>query len=114
VDGEMENISRQKLSVPLGAITGSRIFSGWGPDINFRAAAEAAASVRVEDSFLSAGINQTLHSVYLHISVDLQVIAPLSRDSITVDSTVLLAEAVIVGYTPDTYVVLENSPSEGK
>ena len=60
----------------------------------------------MEDSFLSAGVNQTLHSIYLHVETDIRIIVPFSNQTVKAKTDLLLAEGIIVGYTPDTYLSL--------
>lgn len=102
----LEASSRQQLTLPLGAVTGSRLFSSFGPELRFRFRAQGTPSVSVEDDFSSAGINQVRHRIYLRVDSDIRVMVPLARRGETVSATVLLAEGIIVGYTPDTYVNL--------
>lgn len=102
----LESGSRQQLSLPLGAMTGSRLFSSLGPELHFRFRAQGTPSVSIEDDFSSAGINQVRHRIYLRVDSDIRVMVPFARSGDTVSATVLLAEGIIVGYTPDTYVEL--------
>ena len=102
----LERLSKQKIGLPMGAASGSVLLSGLGPDINFRLRVLGTPSVRVEDEFTDAGINQVRHRIWLELSADVRVLAPFSRSTSTVTATVLLAESVIVGYTPETYVEL--------
>lgn len=102
----LEQLSHQSLSLPLGAVTGSALLSGLGPDVSFRLRMLGTPRVKVEDEFSEAGINQVRHRIWLELSAEVRVLAPFSRDTTTATATVLLAESVIVGYTPDTYVTL--------
>ncbi|MDD7414158.1 MAG: sporulation protein YunB, partial [bacterium] len=60
-------------------------------------------------SFESAGINQTRHEISLQASVLMRIIVPTGADSVTVDTLVPIAESIIVGQVPSTYV---NVPSD--
>ena len=105
----LDDLSRQRLSLPAGLATGSALLSGLGPDLPFRMRMLGTPSVRVEDELTQAGINQVRHRIWLELSAEVRVLAPFSRDTTTVTATVLLAESLIVGYVPETSV--EVAPS---
>ena len=103
----LEALSQQRYTLPLGSLLGGVLLSGAGPPVAFRFTALGAPRAELEDSFHSAGVNQTRHSIYLNLSCDIRVVAPFSRQELTVSSRMLLAEGVIVGYVPDTYLSVE-------
>ena len=57
-------------------------------------------------SFEQAGINQTLHRVMLDVSVTVYLLIPGETLSTQVDSEICVAETVIVGQVPETYLYL--------
>ncbi|MDE6280627.1 MAG: sporulation protein YunB, partial [Oscillospiraceae bacterium] len=59
------------------------------------------------NSFTSAGVNQTLHRVCLDITATIYLFLPGEVLPVTVSSSVCVAETVIVGETPDTYLNLD-------
>ncbi len=101
---KLSALTEQRISVPLGVALGHGALSGLGPDLPFRCVLRAAPTVTVADRFESAGVNQTRHSIYLELSAEILLIAPLATQPVTVSTTVLLAEGIIVGDTPETYV----------
>ena len=52
-------------------------------------------------SFSGAGINQTVHSVYLNVSAEVRVVLPAGAENVTAQTQVLVAETLIVGEVPD-------------
>ena len=54
--------------------------------------------------FSEAGINQTLHQVTMVVSVDVAVLVLGKTDTFTMTSEVVVAETVIVGAVPDTFL----------
>lgn len=106
IETDLNSIGKQKLSLPLGSVTGSPLFAALGPEISFGFRVLGAPSVAVEDDFTSAGINQVRHRIYLTVTSELRVIVPFSRASSEVTTTVLLCEGIIVGYTPEAYFEL--------
>ena len=57
-----------------------------------------------DSSFSQAGINQTLHRLNMQVSVDVSVLILGQTSSFTVNSGVVVAETVIVGEVPDTFL----------
>ena len=58
------------------------------------------------NSFTAAGVNQTLHRVSLDITATIYLFLPGKILPVSVSSSVCVAETVIVGETPDTYLDL--------
>ena len=57
--------------------------------------------------FVEAGINQTLHRIYLEIRCNVTILTPYDTIKETIVNQVLLVEGVIIGNIPDTYYNLE-------
>ena len=55
-------------------------------------------------TFSHAGINQTLHKLTMEVSVDVAVLVLGETSSFTVNSEVVVAETVIVGEVPNTFL----------
>ena len=56
---------------------------------------------------VTAGINQTKHQITLKVMVDIDVLVPWGSESTQVITEVLIADTVIVGQVPDTYLNLD-------
>ena len=59
---------------------------------------------RFSNGIVTAGINQTKHQVNLEVIVDIDVLIPWDTASTQVKTEVLIADTVIVGKVPDTYM----------
>lgn len=105
-ESRLEDLSKQHITLPLLSLTGSRLFAGFGPDVPFSFRVSSAPTLTLQDEFTDAGVNQTRHRIYIELSADLKIVAPFSQAEERVTATVLLAEGIILGYTPDTYVTL--------
>ena len=55
-------------------------------------------------SFSQAGINQTLHRLNMEVSIDVAVLVLGETSSFTMSSQVVVAETIIVGQVPQTYL----------
>ena len=94
----------QGFDVPWGTLSGITFLSGKGGGVHFRAIPVGSASTHFASTFRSMGINQTLHRIFLNIDAQLSVVIPGVDVTVNTETEVLLAESVIVGKVPDTYL----------
>lgn len=109
VDARLRNLSQEELSVPIGNVLLPELFSGQGPKIPVRVLAVRTSDAVFRNSFTDAGINQTLHQIYIDIHVVITVMTWSGTVEIAVDSAVLAAQTVIVGTVPTTYFGMEDA-----
>ena len=97
---EAVTLRRGRLRIPMGAIMGSELFAGRGPNISvpLRLAGSALSDIRSDLS--TAGLNQTMHRILMDLTVTISVILPGGAETFEVEMTVALAETVIVGNVP--------------
>lgn len=84
--------------------TGIDILAGYGKKIRIKTLSIINCNCDFVSEFTSVGINQTLHSIYTEISVEIKVNFGLSGNKSIVKSKVLLCEGVIVGKVPEFYL----------
>lgn len=99
--GQMQDTT---ISVPLGQLSGSNLLSGYGPKIKVKVIPAGQVHVDVQDKFEQAGINQTRHLIYFNIEASIQVAVPLIKETVDVNTMIPLAETIVVGDVPQTYV----------
>ena len=61
----------------------------------------------LKSEFVAAGINQTLHKIYLEIKCNVVILTPFETMEEQIVNQVLLAEGLIVGEVPNSYYNLE-------
>ena len=110
MDEKLEHLSTEQLGVPIGSVLLPELFSGRGPLVPVRVLAVRTSDASFRNSFQSAGINQTLHSIYIDIHVCITILTWTGTSEINVDSAVVAAETVIVGTVPTTYFGMEELP----
>lgn len=98
-----------KVKIPLGNAINSPILSQKGPKINVKIIPKGSVKVDFATEFEESGINQTIHRVFLIIKTSVRIIVPLGADTVQITSTVPIAETIIVGDVPQSYV---NIPKE--
>ena len=92
------------IEVPIGSLIGSKILSQSGPTVELTIIPVAVSKIDFITEFESQGINQTKYKVYVVLSTEARVMAPFSMHHIEVESTILVAEAIILGKVPESFV----------
>ena len=73
---------------------------------------EGTVETDLRSEFKEAGINQTLHRIYLEVKCKVTILTPYDTISETIINQVLLTEGVIIGNIPNTYYNLEGLNSD--
>ena len=102
------------IRIPLGSLLGSNLLMGRGPAIPVQVKMLTSSFVRFDNDLISTGINQSRHVITLKAAVDIDIMIPLSTVSTTVETDVLIAETVILGAVPKTYVNFTEDPNGSK
>lgn len=101
---KLDKVAGQGVSIPLGSALGVGLFSGSGPLIRVSVIPVGSVTTRFVTSFESAGINQTRHEISLEASVLMRIVIPAGANSVSVNTYVPIAESIIVGDVPESYV----------
>jgi len=109
---QLLELESKDVTIPLGLAVGSPLLSSWGPRLAVRVMPVGAVNVKLRDSFESAGINQTRHLVTLDIHSTIKVIVPFYVDEVTITTNMPLAETIVVGRIPATYLQWEKGYNE--
>lgn len=104
----LQELTEINISIPLGSIVSNGIFSGKGPNIIVNMVPAGAVNTSFSTEFENAGINQTRHRVYLEVTAQVRMVAPLSGGAIEVKTVVPITEMIIVGDVPDTYINVDS------
>jgi sporulation protein YunB len=104
VQDKLKEISEEQINIPMGQIFGSQLLASMGPNITVTVIPVGTVQVKVIDKFEQAGINQTRHMIYLIATTQIRIVVPLVSKSISVDTQMPIAEYVVVGDVPNTYV----------
>lgn len=103
----VSELSSEDFSIPIGNLTDVDLLSGRGPTVTIRVLSTGAATAAFEHSFVSAGVNQTLHQIMLVFDVTVQILLPGQTLELPVTTQVCIAETIIVGEVPNTYLEWE-------
>ena len=103
---KVEAIRGAELSIPVGNLTGIHILSGKGFHLPIEVISVGSVHGNYRHTFSDAGINQTRHQILLELTVTADILLPGETLTTEVTTEIPVAETVIVGQVPDTYLSL--------
>ena len=104
INDEILALDSDHIGIPIGSLILPELLAGKGPRINVRVLSIRNSEADFESRFSEAGINQTLHQLTMVVRVDVAVLVLGKTETFTVQSEVVVAETVIVGTVPETYL----------
>ena len=104
INDEILALDTSDIGIPLGSLFFPEFLSGKGPAIPVHILSIRNSDAGFKSNFSQAGINQTLHQLIMVVSVDVSVLVLGETGSFTMTSEVVVAETVIVGDVPDTFL----------
>lgn len=106
----LEKTDSLEIGIPLGTLCGFTLFAGVGPPIRCRSLLSSIPTVSLQYHFDGAGINQTLHSIIMVVTVPLSVTLPLQSADVEVKTSFLIGETILVGEVPGAYTNVISDP----
>ena len=104
INDEILALDTSDIGIPLGSLFLPELLSGKGPAIPVHILSIRNSDATFFSNFVQAGINQTLHQLIMLVSVDVAILVLGQTGSFTVNSEVVVAETVIVGDVPNTFL----------
>lgn len=104
INDEILALDASDIGIPLGSLFLPEFFSGKGPVIPVHILSIRNSDAVFSSSFSQAGINQTLHKLIMVVNVDVAVLVLGETGSFTINSEVVVAETIIVGEVPTTFL----------
>lgn len=106
IQSKISGLKDEKVDVPIGAALGSSILSQTGPSFHLKIIPLASAKVNYKTEFEGAGVNQTRHKLYLQVDCSAKILAPFTEKEVELHSQILVAETIVVGDVPQSYIVV--------
>ena len=94
----------EHLGVPLGSLILPEFLSGKGPQLPVKILAIRNSDANFHSHFTEAGINQTLQQLSMDVILDVTILVLGQTETFTVSSQMVVAETIIVGEVPATYL----------
>lgn len=104
INGKILALDAADIGIPIGSLFLPELFSGKGPAIPVHILAIRNSDAAFTSHFAQAGINQTLHQLIMEVNVDAAVLVLGQTSTFSISSQVVVAETVIVGQVPNTFI----------
>lgn len=109
IQKSLAKLEGKVIPIPIGQVLKSQLLAAYGPKIRVTLVPIGTVKVKVIDDFQQAGINQTRHRLFLNVTGKVKIIIPLVSEYVEVSSQVPIAETIIVGEVPQTYLNVDLS-----
>ncbi len=107
----LKEFETANFSVPLGTLLDIGMLYDKGPKIDIRLKTYGGMTTGLKSTFVSAGINQTKHSMICTVKTNIAIITPSFTTFAEVEGEFLIAETVIIGKIPDSYTNVNGDDS---
>lgn len=104
INGRILALDAADIGIPIGSLFLPEFFSGKGPAIPVHILAIRNSDATFSSNFIQAGINQTLHQLVMEVNVEAAVLVLGETSTFQVSSQIVVAETVIVGEAPNTFI----------
>lgn len=104
VDTMLLDLDINEVGLPLGSLILPELFSGTGPKLPVKVMSISSSDADFRNLFAEAGINQTSHQIMMDVHITMTILTPVGAESVEATSAVVVAETVIVGNVPQSYV----------
>ena len=101
---KLSTLGMRGIDIPLGSLSRFVFLAGKGPNVNIKLFPIGSVHVEIVSKFISQGINQTNHKIYLSINSDVSIVLPGSNNSISALAEILICDTIIVGKIPSVYL----------
>lgn len=98
------HMRENNIRIPAGQLLGPAFIAGYGPKFKVKIIPAGEVKVNVLNKFDQAGVNQTRHLIYFKIDSNIKIAVPYLDETIRVSTLIPLAETIIVGEVPKTYL----------
>ncbi|GGJ06276.1 sporulation protein YunB [Alicyclobacillus cellulosilyticus] len=106
-EAALRELGSETIWLPLGQVLGGSLFSGVGPRLPVRFDVLGSVHSAVDSEVKSAGINETVHLLFLDLSAQMNVMAPFVREPVEVRIRQPIAYVILSGKVPDAYARAE-------
>ena len=103
IQNELDRERLYKFALPLGAFTDITLLSTLGPPVEISFVLTGSVNCRLKSRFESAGVNQTIHHIYIVVNTEIITISPEYSEQVDFKTEYEIAQTVIVGSVPSTF-----------
>ena len=100
----LEGVDVSDIEVPIGSLFDLEPLWAKGPALKAKAITVGTVRAEFDSQLTSAGVNQTLHRIWIEVEVPMTLLLPGGEVATSLHTQLCVAETVIVGRVPDTYL----------
>ncbi len=104
IQEQLNKLRNFSLTVPAGVFTGSVFFSKFGANVTIKVQTISNSYTEIKSEFVEVGINQTIHRLIITAFIVIEMLAPTKVPAKNIFNDVVLAENLIIGKVPETYM----------
>ncbi len=97
-----------QIEIPAGNLSGLNLLMGRGPDVVIDIIMLTSSRVDFRNEIIACGINQAKYQLILEVTIDIDILVPWGTESASTVTEVIVADTVIIGKVPQTYLNMEN------
>ena len=94
------------MKLPFGSFTGFKLLAGKGPGVKITISSIGSVETDLKSEFISQGINQTLHRVFLQVKCRVSILTPFDNIEQEITNQVLLATSDIISLIGITFAFI--------
>lgn len=103
LEAELRAMESTDIGIPVGTLSGISLLHGRGFEVGMAIKPIGYPQTRIISEFTEAGINQTRHRIIIEITVDADAVIPGFSSEVSVSTSIIAAETIIVGRVPDAF-----------
>ena len=111
IQNRLNELRGKQLFVTFGSFFGSAVLAQYGSKVTINANVVANCYTKLISEFIPLGINNTLHRLQINCYVSVKMLIPSKSRVEELYNEILMAESVISGEVPSTYLG-ENTPTD--
>lgn len=112
LERELDRIQKIEIGIPIGTLSGIQLLHNKGFDIGMTVEPMGYPKTKIISEFSEAGINQTRHRIVIDITIVADAVIPGFSTTVTVNTSIIAAETIIIGRVPDAYTHVVSGDNE--
>ncbi|HOO22293.1 MAG TPA: sporulation protein YunB [Clostridia bacterium] len=104
VQNRLNQLRTKTINLPLGSFSGNSLLAPYGVNVPLSVKTVCNCYASTDSGFESVGINQVRHRLVVTLHVDIKIVIPMRSTESTAFNDIVMAESVIVGEVPETYL----------
>lgn len=108
INEQVNTITDDDIQITIGTLIGYCSLGSWGPEIPVAVLPNTNVEIDFSNNFVSCGINQVQDNLTIDVDVHVSALMPFLKCNSTIHSSVIVAQTVIVGEVPNTYIEVED------